>query len=427
METRITKKTETMMKAYCFLVKILSLIVLPVIFFIRVIQKKDVASWKIKLSNFSLPENFNEGRKTIMIHGVSVGEIVSLEKLFKRVKLIFPDCNLVITTGTKTGQEIAKKKAGNLADFITYFPLDIPSSVKSFLDKINPDVILITETEIWPVFAYEPAKENIPLYIINGRMSDESYKSYEALKPFFKNVLSLYSGIFTQSEIDKMRLINCGADEKKVEVMKNLKFDVDKFEVNLDLNKGSSKVLIAGSTHRGEDEIVLETFKKLKEKNIDVKLLLAPRHITRCGGVEELIKKFNFSYNLYSKNPSFENVDILLLNVMGELAKLYAISDIAFIGGSFNNTGGHNPLEAIIFNKPVISGPSIKNFRDIYAILSTNSSAKVVKNKEEFFEYLYKLLTDDEFYKKASKDTKTIFDNQQGALEFVIEKLKACL
>ena len=427
METKITKKTETMMKAYCFLVKILSLIVLPVIFFIRVIQKKDVASWKIKLSNFNLPENFNEGRKTIMIHGVSVGEIVSLEKLFKRVKLIFPDCNLVITTGTKTGQEIAKKKAGNLADFITYFPLDIPSSVKSFLDKINPDVILITETEIWPVFAYEAAKENIPLYIINGRMSDESYKSYEALKPFFKNVLSLYSGIFTQSEIDKMRLINCGADEKKVEVMKNLKFDVDKFEVNLDLNKGSSKVLIAGSTHRGEDEIVLETFKKLKEKNIDVKLLLAPRHITRCGGVEELIKKFNFSYNLYSKNPSFENVDILLLNVMGELAKLYAISDIAFIGGSFNNTGGHNPLEAIIFNKPVISGPSIKNFRDIYAILSTNSSAKVVKNKEEFFEYLYKLLTDDEFYKKASKDTKTIFDNQQGALEFVIEKLKACL
>lgn len=427
METRITKKTETMMKAYCFLVKILSLIVLPVVFFIRVIQKKDVASWKIKLSNFNLPENFNEGRKTIMIHGVSVGEIVSLEKLFKRVKLIFPDCNLVITTGTKTGQEIAKKKAGNLADFITYFPLDIPSSVKSFLDKINPDVILITETEIWPVFAYEAAKENIPLYIINGRMSDESYKSYEALKPFFKNVLSLYSGIFTQSEIDKMRLINCGADEKKVEVMKNLKFDVDKFEVNLDLNKGSSKVLIAGSTHRGEDEIVLETFKKLKEKNIDVKLLLAPRHITRCGGVEELIKKFNFSYNLYSKNPSFENVDILLLNVMGELAKLYAISDIAFIGGSFNNTGGHNPLEAIIFNKPVISGPSIKNFRDIYAILSTNSSAKVVKNKEEFFEYLYKLLTDDEFYKKASKDTKTIFDNQQGALEFVIEKLKACL
>ena len=427
METRITKKTETMMKAYCFLVKILSLIVLPVIFFIRVIQKKDVASWKIKLSNFNLPENFNEGRKTIMIHGVSVGEIVSLEKLFKRVKLIFPDCNLVITTGTKTGQEIAKKKAGNLADFITYFPLDIPSSVKSFLDKINPDVILITETEIWPVFAYEAAKENIPLYIINGRMSDESYKSYEALKPFFKNVLSLYSGIFTQSEIDKMRLINCGADEKKVEVMKNLKFDVDKFEVNLDLNKGSSKVLIAGSTHRGEDEIVLETFKKLKEKNIDIKLLLAPRHITRCGGVEELIKKFNFSYNLYSKNPSFEYVDILLLNVMGELAKLYAISDIAFIGGSFNNTGGHNPLEAIIFNKPVISGPSIKNFRDIYAILSTNSSAKVVKNKEEFFEYLYKLLTDDEFYKKASKDTKTIFDNQQGALEFVIEKLKACL
>ncbi|HIS53425.1 TPA: 3-deoxy-D-manno-octulosonic acid transferase, partial [Candidatus Galligastranaerophilus gallistercoris] len=120
-------------------------------------------------------------------------------------------------------------------------------------------------------------------------------------------------------------------------------------------------------------------------------------------------------------------VDIILLNVMGELSKLYAVSDVAFIGGSFNNTGGHNPLEAIIFNKPVVSGPSIKNFRDIYAILSSNSSGRVVKNKEEFFEYLYKLFSDENFYNKASKDCETIFNNQQGALDFVIDKLKACL
>lgn len=427
METRITKANDTMLKTYCFLTSILSLVILPVIFILRTIQKKDVKSWKIKLSNFELPENFDKDKKTIMIHGVSVGEVVSLEKLIKKVKTIFPDFNLVITTGTKTGQEIAKKKAGDIADFITYFPLDIPCAVKGFLNKINPDVILIAETEIWPVFAYNAALRNIPLYIINGRMSDESYKSYRALKPFFKNILPLYSGIFTQSEIDKKRLFECGANKDTLEVMKNLKFDVDKFEVNLDLKKGSSKVLIAGSTHRGEDEIVLETYKKLKEKNLDIKLLLAPRHITRTDSVEELIKKFGFKYNLYSNNPSFEDVDIILLNVMGELSKLYAVSDVAFIGGSFNNTGGHNPLEAIIFNKPVVSGPSIKNFRDIYAILSSNSSGRVVKNKEEFFEYLYKLFSDENFYNKASKDCETIFNNQQGALDFVIDKLKACL
>ena len=206
--------------------------------------------------------------------------------------------------------------------------------------------------------------------------------------------------------------------------MKNLKFDVEKFEVNLDLKKENNKTFIAGSTHKGEDEIVLSVFKKLKEKDNNLKLWLAPRHITRTKDVEELIKQNGFSYNLYSKNPSFENVDILLLDIMGELAKLYSAVDVAFIGGSFNQTGGHNPLEAIIFNKPVISGPSIKNFRDIYSILTTNNAAFVVNSEEEFYNKLYKLLFDNDFYTEISKNTETIFNNQQGALNFVINKLK---
>lgn len=413
------------LKLYSFLTCILGLIILPFIFLLRLIQKKDVTSWKIKMGNFDLPKNFDKSKKTIMIHGVSVGEVVSLEKLIRKVKEEFPNHNLVLTTGTKTGQETAIKKMGDVADFITYFPLDIKFFVEKFLDKINPDVILITETEIWPIFIYTAKKRNIKTYIINGRMSDESFKMYKILKPFFKNVLPMYSGIFVQSEIDKARLNEAGANINQLDVMKNLKFDVNKFDVDINLNTNNSKVLIAGSTHKGEDEIVLRVYKKLKELIPNLKLLLAPRHITRTPDVQNLIKTFNFSYNLYSKNKQFsDNSDILLLDVMGELAKLYAKIDVAFIGGSFNNTGGHNPLEAIIFDKPTISGPSIKNFRDIYAILKMNNAAFVVNNEEEFFEIAKKLLLDENYYQEIKNNANKAFKNQQGALNFVIDKLK---
>lgn len=413
------------LKLYSFLTCILGLIILPFIFLLRLIQKKDVTSWKIKMGNFDLPKNFDKSKKTIMIHGVSVGEVVSLEKLIRKVKEEFPNHNLVLTTGTKTGQETAIKKMGDVADFITYFPLDIKFFVEKFLDKINPDVILIAETEIWPIFIYTAKKRNIKTYIINGRMSDESFKMYKILKPFFKNVLPMYSGIFVQSEIDKARLNEAGANINQLDVMKNLKFDVNKFDVDINLNTNNSKVLIAGSTHKGEDEIVLRVYKKLKELIPNLKLLLAPRHITRTPDVQNLIKSFNFSYNLYSKNKQFsDNSDILLLDVMGELAKLYAKIDVAFIGGSFNNTGGHNPLEAIIFDKPTISGPSIKNFRDIYAILKMNNAAFVVNNEEEFFEIAKKLLLDEKYYQEIKNNANKVFKNQQGALNFVIDKLK---
>lgn len=413
------------LKLYSFLTCILGLIILPFIFLLRLIQKKDVTSWKIKTGNFDLPQNYDKSKKTIMIHGVSVGEVVSLEKLIRRIKEEFKNCNLVITTGTKTGQETAIKKMGDVADFITYFPLDIKFFVEKFLDKINPDVILIAETEIWPIFIYNAKKRNIKTYIINGRMSDESFKMYKILKPFFKNILPMYSGIFVQSEIDKARLNKAGANINQLDVMKNLKFDINKFDVDINLNTNNSKVLIAGSTHKGEDEIVLRVYKKLKELIPNLKLLLAPRHITRTPDVQNLIKTFNFSYNLYSETKQFnDNSDILLLDVMGELAKLYAKIDVAFIGGSFNNTGGHNPLEAIIFDKPTISGPSIKNFRDIYSILKMNNAAFVVNNEEEFFEIAKKLLLDESYYNEIKNNANKAFKNQQGALDFVIDKLK---
>ena len=399
--------------------------VIPFVDVIRKINNKPQIPLKEKLAEIDFPDFSSD--KVILVHGVSVGEVLSLENLIKKIKKTFPEAKMVITTGTVTGQELAKKKYSEIADFITYFPLDAYKTVEKFIDSINPSVILIAETELWPNFSYCAKQKNIPLYIINGRISDKSYPSYLKIKGFLSIILDCYQGIFCQSELDKDRFIAIGAKEEKTVVMKNLKFEIEKKVCDIDLKQEGFKVLIAGSTHKGEDEIVLRQYKKLKQKIQNLKLIVAPRHLTRLDEVKSLVQNSGFSYGLRTKEDNFLNNDIIILDTLGELSKIYNIVDVAFIGGSFNKTGGHNPLEATIYSKPTISGPSIKNFRDIYSILEREAASFVVKNEDEFYNTLEKLLTDEEFYSKISNNCLNCFNNQQGASWFVIEKLKNVL
>ena len=405
---------------YRILSTILFLAALPIYAAVRACRGKFLPGWKEKLGKFDAPKL---GDKVIMFHGVSVGEVIALENLIKKTKETFPDYKIVVTTGTKTGQEIAHKKYDNIADFITYFPFDITICVKSFLEKIRPSVVLIAETELWPTFAAYCKQRNIPLLVINGRISDATFKSYKLLKGFFKELFKNYTEILTQSEEDKEKFIAIGAPADKTSIMKNLKFDVKRIDANIEIGKGNNRIIIAGSTHKGEDEIILDSFVKLKKQFPDIKLLLAPRHLTRVNNVTELVEKTKLPYDLRSKNATFVNNDIVILDTLGELSKMYQICDFAFIGGSFNKTGGHNPLEAVVYNKPAISGPSIHNFRDIYWILSRTKAGKVVKTPEELTNYMHKLLADKEFYAQSCEDCKTVFQSQQGAMQFVIDEL----
>ena len=409
---------------YRILSTILFLISLPIYAAVRACRGKFLPGWKEKFGKFTAPEL---GEKVIMFHGVSVGEVIALENLIKKTKETFPDYKIVITTGTKTGQEIAHKKFDNIVDFITYFPFDITICVELFLKKIKPSVVLIAETELWPTFAAYCKKREIPLFVINGRISDSTYKSYRLLKGFFKELFKNYTKILTQSEEDKEKFISIGAPAEKTMVMKNLKFDVKRVDANIEIGKGNNRIIIAGSTHKGEDEIVLNSFSELKKEFPDIKLLLAPRHLTRVNNIKELVEKTNLPYGQRSNNDTFLNNDIIILDTLGELSKMYQICDFAFIGGSFNKTGGHNPLEAVVYNKPAISGPSIHNFRDIYWILSRSKAGKVVKTPQELTKYMHKLLADKEFYIESCNDCKTVFEFQQGAMEFVINELKSIL
>ena len=409
---------------YDFFATVCFILFYPFVAIARLHTGKDTNTRRIKLGLFKNPAL---GQRVIMFHAVSVGEVLSLEKLIKKTKETFNDYKIVLTTGTKTGQELAHKKYSDIADFITYFPFDFPFAVNNFLNKINPSIVLIAETELWPDFAIQCKKRNIPTAIINGRISDNSFPSYKLLKPFFSAVLNLYSKIYTQSEIDNQRFISLGNNPVNTEVMANLKFDIDKVPSDIDLHKNTSKVIIAGSTHSGENEIVIDVFNKLKNIHKDLKFIIAPRHLERIPEIENILKSFNYNIGYRSKGNDFTNSDIIILDTLGELKKCYAQCDIAFIGGSFNSTGGHNPLEATIYNVPTITGPNIKNFRDIYGILIRENASKLVKSKEELFECINTLLTNNEELTDMSKSCESIFESQKGALDFVINKIKELL
>ena len=406
---------------YGILSTIVFIVAMPFVFAIRKCIGKPNAGLKEKFGFINSP--LSKDDDIIMLHGVSVGEDIALENLAKKIKERFPDKKLVLTTGTKTGQEIAHKKYEGIADFITYFPFDIPFCVNTFLNRLKPKTVLIAETEIWPYFAYACKKRGIPIVIINGRISDSTFNSYLKVKFFFKEVFKNFTAVYTQSEDDKRKYIEVGADTNKVEVMGNLKFDVKRKDADINMGQDGFRVIIGGSTHAGEDEIVLKAFKNLKEKHSDIKLLLAPRHPKRLPDIENIMKEMNLTYGLRSKDDKFTEFDIIILDTLGELGKMYSICHFAFIGGSFNKTGGHNPLEATVYDKPTITGPSIHNFKDIYGILNKTNAGQIVSSPEELENYEDKLLSDNNFYKASCNDCKTVFEAQQGALDFIISKL----
>lgn len=402
---------------YGFLSTILFILILPFWIVAGIFKPKLLNGFKTKCGYFNAPDL----KESIVFYGVSAGEVIALENLIKKTKENLKN-PVVVCTGTKTGQEIAHKKFDGIADFITYFPFDFPFCIGHFLNKVNPKTVVVAETELWPNFARLVKNRGINLLIINGRISDRTYKSYKKLSFFFKSVLRNYTKILTQSEQDMEKLVSIGADSEITKVMGNIKFDIS--PKNCDFELGNGRIIIAGSTHTTEDELILPVFEKIKKDFPDTKLLVAPRHPERFDAVKKLIEKTGLNWGLRSNGDKFDDKDIIMLDTMGELGKAYALCYFAIIGGSFNKTGGHNPLEAVIFDKPVISGKSISNFKDIYAILTRTGAAKIVSDSEELEEYMRKLLSDTDFYKKCSEDCKKAFQANRGASDRIFEVIK---
>ncbi len=401
------------------------IICFPILLILFLKVKKFRFGFFKKLGFFEFKDDFKE-TQNILIHAVSVGEINAVENFINKV-LDNRDRNvskIFISTVTKTGYDLAEKKFKNKVDGIFCFPYDFYFSVKLFLKKLNLKKVIIAETEIWPNFVNIAKKMKIELYIINGRISPNSYCGYKKLGFFFSRILNKYTKILMQTKEDALRIVDIGANRNIVEVMGNLKFDIIKilnkneiYNLKSQFKIEDKKMMISGSTHKGEDEIVINVYKKVKQSNSNFKMILAPRHPERYSEVINLLKKENIKFGKRSQNATFEKNDIILLDTMGELSKLYSICDFAFIGGSFVKTGGHNPLEATLWDKPTISGPFYFNFKDVYNILKNKNSAFIVNNENEFYDITIKLLCDKAFYNLSMQNCKDVFIENKGAVD----------
>lgn len=400
---------------------------LPLILIAFIIQPKFRAGFWEKIGFYS----FNKKNvKTTVFHAVSVGETNAIKDLVKEYKKKNPNDVIVVTTTTRTGQEVAKKAFTDIADKVTYYPYDFFFSVLSFLNTFNPEKIIIAETEIWPCFITLAKLKGVKVYCVNGRISPHSFDGYKKIRMFLSPILNRYEKIFMQSNDDAKRMIEIGAKEDKVEVMGNLKFDItanlteeEKERYRNELKTYNYRLFIGASTHKGEDEIVLNSFKALKNEFNDAKLLLVPRHPQRYEEVGKLLDESGFAWGKRTNKDNFEAKDIILLDTMGELAKIFSICHIAFIGGSFSTTGGHNPLEANIWNKPVISGACTFNFKDVYRTVTEKKCAVIVNNENEFKEQLLSFYKDNNKYNEFCANAKTVFEENKGAINYVLERI----
>ena len=405
----------------------LAIALLPIILIAFVIQPKFRAGFWEKIGFYKSSEKII---KSTVFHAVSVGETNAIKDLVKAYREKHPEETIIVTTTTRTGQEIAQKSFKDIANQVTYYPYDFFFSVLSFFNAFKPEKIIIAETEIWPCFVSLAKLLGIKVYCVNGRISPHSFDGYKKIKLFLSPILNRYEKIFMQSKSDAERMIKIGAKDEKTEVMGNLKFDItanlseeEKQKYRDELKTNNYRLFIGASTHKGEDEIVLNAFKALKEKNNDAKLLLVPRHPQRYEDVCKLLDETGYKWGKRTLNDNFIENDIILLDTMGELAKIFSICHIAFIGGSFSTTGGHNPLEANIWNKPVISGPTIFNFKDVYRTVTEQKCAVIVNNEDEFKSELISFYENKEKYEEYCKNAQRAFEENRGAINYVLERI----
>lgn len=352
-----------------FLYKILIYIAYPflfIIFLINSIINRDLKEGNFSRMGLKYPkESFGQ---SIWIHGASVGEVSCVKEIVNM--LIAKNYTIYLSTTTYTGYEIAKKIYGDSV-IIFYNTLDVPFMVKKLIKKISPEYVLIAEIEIWPSMLYELSKRYIPIYLINGRIGQKELKGYLKAKWVLKPYYKLYTKIFAQSATDKKNMLLIGMPEEAITISGNLKYDIEynlikeKYNAIKNIPPKRRFVIVAGSTHEGEEEAILKAIDDAGLKN-KVYIVIVPRNILRYKEIEDQSRKLGYNLSLYSRSKK-ESEEGIIINVIGELLYWYKRADLAIMGGSFTKSvGGHNMLEPVYFKTATIVGPHIDNFKDMY-------------------------------------------------------------
>ena len=404
-------------------------------------------------------------KKPIWVHVASVGEVFCCIPLLKRIKKDFPHSEIVMTTMTRTGYETAKAQIPE-ADTVLLFPIDHPLIIRRAIARIQPHLLLIAETELWPNLLRSCGKKGIPIVLFNGRISQKSFRGYLFLKSLFKGCLKSVSAFLMQTEEDRARIVEIGASTEKTKVVGNLKFDQPFGTVTQEGMaqtaksfgfRGNEKILIAGSTHDNEEEILISLFKDLRKIDPHLILILAPRHLDRLGEVERILKRESIPWKKRTgftplesptihggaKAPSLlpgftmdqdrsdqgknELPWVILLDTMGELMSLYSLGTLVFIGGSLVPVGGHNPLEPLFFKKSVLFGPYMFHFSEVSRGLIEAGGAIQVTGKEDLLLHLKHLLSDERARNEMGEKGFKFLLKHQGATGRVLEEIRTFL
>lgn len=357
----------------------------------------------------------------IWVHAVSLGEVIAATPLIDA--MLAKKWSVLITTMTPTGSERVQRHFGKKVSH-RYVPYDLPIVLKRFFKYQKPKIGILMETELWPNLIYQAHAAQVPVLLANARLSERSLQGYMKLRLLFKPVLNQFSAILAQSEDDAQRFITLGAKADRVEILGNIKFDlqtdtVDKTKFDgLKSQWGAERIaVIAASTHDDEESQILSHLKRLQEAIPGVILLIAPRHPERFQTVYQLCIQSGFNTGLRSAADTLSSKnEIVVLDSLGELLGLFQISDFAFVGGSLVPVGGHNVLEPIAMNVPVFSGHQVHNFKTICRDLEAAQAIQFVKKADELIDAIIKLHTDQELQHRMVKNAAHVLECNKGAL-----------
>jgi 3-deoxy-D-manno-octulosonic-acid transferase len=379
------------------------------------------------------------GRKRPMIwlHAVSVGEVLAASRLVGELDRALPGYRLVISTTTRTGQELARDRFG--PDRVFYCPLDLPWAVRATLNALQPRLLILAETEFWPNLLSGCFRRGIPVAVVNARISDRSWPRYRRLRALWKPFLERLSRVLAQSETDAERLKAIGCSLERVTVAGNLKFDV-RAAVEAEATRllkalaPTLRLVVAGSTLEGEEAVLVEAWPRLLEADPQLALILAPRHPERFGAVAALLNRAGIHWvkrSDWRSQPAEAGKpllpgEIVLLDTIGELASVYSLAAVAFVGGSLIPAGGHNPLEPAQFGVPIVMGPHYANFRAITDDLRAHQALRIAA-KETLAVTLINLLIDTASANAMGERARQIFNRQAGATGRCVDALRELL
>lgn len=377
------------------------------------------------------------GRPVIWLHAVSVGEVLAVSRLVGELDQAFPEFQLLISTTTRTGHDLARDRFG--AERVFYCPLDLPWAVGVYLKALQPRMLVLAETEFWPNLLSGCFRHGIPVAVVNARISDRSFPRYLRLKTLWQPFLSQIARVLAQSETDAERLKAIGCEPERVAVAGNLKFDiraVREADATRMLKAAAQdlRLVVAGSTLEGEETALLEAWPQLLAADPQLAMVLAPRHPERFAAVASLLAQSGIPWVKRSEwnsapDGSVQPIrpgQIVLLDTIGELASVYSLAAVAFVGGSVVAAGGHNPLEPAQFGVPVVMGPNYVNFRVITEDLLAQEALRIAARKD-LAETLTLLLGNRKAAEAMGERARQVFQAQAGATGRCVQAIGALL